>query len=86
MAQQYIEILKGLTERKLGLLHSRRVCPNCGREMVVITKKNWKSGYTTWRCRKSKCKKEICFPRDTWFDDVKMSLKDTFWIMYKWSW
>lgn len=51
----------------LGLLHSLRICPRCGREMGQIKAKAGER-YGAWRCRSDICgRKEVGYLVGTFF-------------------
>lgn len=65
--------------KELGLLPKVKVC-DCGGQMTFKSKPG--RNYSSWRCTKKSCRKEIGYLRGTWFEGAHLSLKEIFQLSY----
>ena len=67
-----------------GLLHNRRICPNCLDPAGM--KIQFRDKGDRWRCRKRACNDyEIPLRKDTWFEGSKLPFRTIILFVYSWS-
>uniref|UniRef100_A0A5S6R0E8 Transposase zinc-ribbon domain-containing protein n=1 Tax=Trichuris muris TaxID=70415 RepID=A0A5S6R0E8_TRIMR len=69
--------------QRKGHLHRRRVCPRCGRTMVLKPRSDRKDA--RWRCNGTRCYKELSPKTGTWFQGCELPIRTVLLFVQAWS-
>uniref|UniRef100_A0A5S6Q3C2 DDE_Tnp_IS1595 domain-containing protein n=1 Tax=Trichuris muris TaxID=70415 RepID=A0A5S6Q3C2_TRIMR len=66
-----------------GIMHRRRVCPRCGRPMVLQHRKDRND--VRWRCHRKLCQKELSPKTGTWLQGCDYPVRTLLLFVRAWS-
>uniref|UniRef100_A0A5S6QJI5 Transposase zinc-ribbon domain-containing protein n=1 Tax=Trichuris muris TaxID=70415 RepID=A0A5S6QJI5_TRIMR len=66
-----------------GLIHGRRICPRCGRYMVLRSREDRDD--VRWRCARKECRKELSAKTRTWFQGCEQPIKTMLLFIRAWA-
>uniref|UniRef100_A0A5S6Q0G5 Transposase zinc-ribbon domain-containing protein n=1 Tax=Trichuris muris TaxID=70415 RepID=A0A5S6Q0G5_TRIMR len=66
-----------------GLMHDRRICPRCGRYMVLRSREDRDD--VRWRCGRKECRKEMSAKTGTWFQGCEQPIRTMLLFIRAWA-